>query len=161
MDYFGAAICVNGHAITSVLRPGEQHDPRCKKCGAEVIAQCRECTAPLRGSIRGVIAGYSVPNNCWNCGAAFPWRQKQLGEAQEILALRFDTEDWDTATKDRLTEVMGKVATDSVSPDYIMAVADWLDRSSGPVAKRTLWEIVKTVGTDFVVTAVKAKFGIP
>lgn len=125
------------------------------------MAECRACSAPLRGSMRGVLAGYSVPNNCWKCGAIFPWREKQLDEAQEILAMRFDTEDWDSATKDRLTEVMGKVAADAASPDYVMAVADWLDRSSGPAAKRTLWEIVKSVGTDFLINAVKAKFGIP
>jgi hypothetical protein len=75
--------------------------------------------------------------------------------------LQLENSDWDEATKERLSEIAGELSSNSANPDIVIATATWLDQHAGPAAKKALWGIVKTVGSDALITAVKAYFGLP
>lgn len=167
-EYYGAIVCESGHCISATREAGEAIDARCKTCGAKTWTKCTTppCNAPLRGYD---FDGYessepgleSVGNYCFVCGQPYIWRRNKMAEAHKLLELRSEVEDWDTATKARLEEVMGEIETGSVSGEYVMAAADWLDQRGGASARKTLWEIVKAVGADALVSYVKTRIGIP
>jgi hypothetical protein len=91
-------VCMNGHQITTGAHSHPQHrQPFCSECGAETITQCPECNTDIRGfyHARNVIGAIDppVPNNCHNCGAAYPWRQTAIAEAIEVLQMDLDEQD--------------------------------------------------------------------
>jgi hypothetical protein len=87
--YLTAQVCTNGHPITSSI----EHSPEliakfCATCGAATRRACDNCAAPIQGEyyVPGVVAiglGYTPPNHCHNCGAAFSWTKAKLAAAKE------------------------------------------------------------------------------
>jgi len=161
--YYGAVVCENGHRLHALFQPGDVPDPRCGKCGTPTLTLCEECSAPLRGMMEagGPNQSDHVKDHCWNCGKPYPWRKKQIKNGQKLLAVHFEIEDWDQATKDRLREIAGEIETNDASGEYIVAVGTWLEQRGGPAAKNLLWDLVKSMGTDAVKTYVQARFGVP
>ena len=104
--------------------------------------------------------GDHIKDHCWNCGKPYPWRKKQIENGRKLLAIHFEIEEWDEATKDRLREIAGEIETNDATGEYIVAVGTWLERG-GPAAKNLLWDLVKSMGTDAVKSYVQARFGIP
>lgn len=90
--YRVAEVCPNGHVTTSRAdaRP-EQREPFCSRCGEATLTSCDCCAASIRGhyQVDGVIGGlaYEPPAYCYNCGAAFPWTQRKIDGAMELLEL--------------------------------------------------------------------------
>jgi hypothetical protein len=160
-DYYGAAVCAKGHVVSGLLRPGERGDPKCGRCGSETIVQCPRCEAALRGHVKGVPGGgLGLGDYCWSCGEPYPWRERQIADAKRLVELRSEIEDWDEATKQRLREITGEIAAGTANPDIVVATAEWLDQHAGPVAKKTLWEVVKAIGTQALESYVKLKLHI-
>lgn len=101
--YRPAAVCKRGHLITDDITRHPEVGKRCTKCGAPVLVACPECNARIRGEyhVEGVaiLGGKAAPppNFCDDCGAAFPWvnRQGRIYELQN----RIDDEDLDPASE--------------------------------------------------------------
>jgi len=101
--YDTAKICVNGHIITdSVQYDAHSQQNFCDKCGEELITNCIDCNAPIRGikRIPDYLAGsrpislHEPKPFCYNCGKPYPWTITKLDTAKE-LAKEFEgiTED--------------------------------------------------------------------
>ena len=100
-EYRQAAVCKRGHVETSdiQLRGGAVSD-RCAECGAKVLTGCPNCGTRIRGRYRSDVmigGGYEPPQFCDNCGAPFPWvdRQGRIYQLENML----DDEDLDPATE--------------------------------------------------------------
>jgi hypothetical protein len=83
-------VCPNGHASTGAAdRYTELCETFCSRCGEATITQCPSCDAPIRGTyfLAGYLStgDYSAPAHCHNCGAAFPWTERRIAGAVELL----------------------------------------------------------------------------
>ncbi len=86
-------ICYNGHVIT--WRAGTRPELRkqfCDRCGEATIVQCPNCNADIRGEhyVQGYhgpwgISPSSTPAFCPNCGASYPWTEKKIQAARELV----------------------------------------------------------------------------
>lgn len=89
--YRTAEVCLNGHVSTDAADEySELREKYCSKCGEVTIIQCYECGADIRGDyyVEGVISfggGYEPPSFCFNCGNPFPWTQRKLEAAVELV----------------------------------------------------------------------------
>lgn len=90
MGYYNyATICENGHVVSSMQR---NYQPHCEKCGAKTTSFCMNCNKPIHGRYEFEDAfeigfEYEKPYYCWNCGKPYPWTEKILNNAVEILSL--------------------------------------------------------------------------
>ncbi|AKI97988.1 DUF2321 domain-containing protein [Kosmotoga pacifica] len=89
--YHKALICKNGHIITDTIdTQPEKYEKYCSKCGAETIKKCEHCGAFIRGDyeIPGFVTiGFppELPKYCHNCGKPYPWTEKSIEAAKELL----------------------------------------------------------------------------
>lgn len=162
-EYYGAVVCQNGHVLSRMLRSGERPDPRCGKCGSNTITHCPSCDNAIRGARSDVPGGGpdNVRDHCWQCGSPYPWRQKQIADAEDVLALQIEVNDWDEATQDRLREITAEIVDGSANPDKVMLVARWLDQHAGDTARQALWEVIKTAGAEALIGLFKATYHLP
>ncbi|MBB5695511.1 DUF2321 domain-containing protein [Muricoccus pecuniae] len=93
-------VCTNGHVITdNAASLPHFRRPFCSICGESTITACPVCQASIPGEyhVPGVLvlsgATSTAPNNCANCGVAFPWRQASLASAVEILEMDLEGQD--------------------------------------------------------------------
>lgn len=91
-------VCMNGHQITGFARVSPQfRKQHCTECGAPTITSCPSCDAEMLGhfTIPGIYANAEkpTPNNCHECGVAFPWRQQAIDAAIEALQMGLDGQD--------------------------------------------------------------------
>lgn len=87
--YLNATICVNGHVISSC---DANYTAHCSTCGKTTISKCKDCSTNIRGEyeVPGIIGfgrGYSPPNYCYSCGKPFPWTERILNSAVELISL--------------------------------------------------------------------------
>lgn len=85
--YNGATICLNGHVISS-MEPN--YTPYCADCGKNSISNCQNCNENLRGSYEddySIETDYLAPSYCFNCGQPFPWTEKLINNAIELISL--------------------------------------------------------------------------
>lgn len=89
--YRTAEVCPNGHFSTDAADAHpELREKYCSKCGEATITQCPECNASIRGDyyVEGVIGlggGYEPPSFCFNCGKPFPWTERKIEAAIELV----------------------------------------------------------------------------
>lgn len=93
--YHGASICRNGHVISKYDANAQKH---CSICGAEIRSCCSSCNAPIRGlpELNALYLGdrpYTRPNYCHECGSPYPWIEKVIDSAIELIALDIDLDD--------------------------------------------------------------------
>lgn len=155
--YQQAEVCPNGHVITSAvnLNP-ERHEKFCSRCGEQTIVRCPKCEAVIRGrydvpQVVGLFE-YSPPAHCHSCGGAFPWTDRKIASAielvevsdslsaEEVQQFRSDLTD---LTKDspktqvasiRFKKMMAKAGT-SVASGVREIVVDILSEA----AKKAIW----------------------
>lgn len=89
--YRVAQVCPNGHVATTVadVNP-ELREAFCSQCGEATLTNCPECTAFIRGKyhvegIYGFGGGYEPPAFCYNCGSRFPWTERKIAGAVELV----------------------------------------------------------------------------
>lgn len=154
-----ALICASGHVLSRHLEEVAEPAERC----SAAISKCLNCGDRIRGDKPNfrVLARIAPPSHCAKCGTPYPWRMAELEQAEKTLQLKLETEDWDAATKTRLQELYGEIAVNKASTDYLVASAKWLEQRSGSAARNALWEIVKAIAAEGVVSAVRAGLGIP
>ena len=108
-------VCLNGHRINASAHSMPQfNSDYCAKCGAKTITECPRCATPIRGRYHnpGVlsVAQKPPPNNCHQCGSAFPWRIAEIAAVVEVLQMNLEDED---AAK--VPELVQQVATETPS----------------------------------------------
>lgn len=89
--YFTAQVCPNGHVISSAAdQYPEQREAFCGKCGEATLMACQSCSSAIRGyyHVPGVI-GLNPPSGppafCHGCGKAFPWTDRKISAAVELV----------------------------------------------------------------------------
>jgi hypothetical protein len=156
--YLTAEACPNGHVSTSRIEDSpELREQYCSKCGEETMTQCPNCDANIRGhyDVEGVLilgGQFEPPAHCHNCGRPFPWTERRIDAAAELLeaggAVSADEvqqfrADLDTLTKEtpktqaaslRVKAVLGK-AGDAVATGVREIVVDVLSEA----AKKAIW----------------------
>jgi hypothetical protein len=88
LGFYGRQTCVNGHIASNYI--GATFETRkafCTKCGAETIINCPTCGEPQNGSSVDSVAVYKGPPDayCRNCGKPYPWTERQLEAAAELV----------------------------------------------------------------------------
>ena len=88
--YRVAQVCPNGHVATSSA--DQYHELReafCSKCGEATITACPGCNTSIRGYyyVEGVFSTreYEPPAFCHACGKPFPWTERKVAAAVELV----------------------------------------------------------------------------
>ena len=142
--YRNATICFNGH-VMSIYYANSQ--PYCSKCGKETYSYCEKCKAPIRGhyEVSGIVdltGRYDKPYYCYNCGAPYPWTQRILDNAVELLSLE---DELDEQTKQIIKEAIPTLMIES--PDTPIAAAKFkngMDKAS-QFAKNLFYQLLVDV----------------
>ncbi|MBE6710334.1 MAG: DUF2321 domain-containing protein [Ruminococcaceae bacterium] len=108
-SYYVAAVCTNGHMISSTLSSTFCNRNFCEECGAKVITSCSNCNTPIAGaemddpsdSIVFISSSTPVPKYCPNCGNPYPWTEKA---ALSLIRMLREEDDLDQNLIDRLEE---------------------------------------------------------
>ena len=131
MTYHGATICLNGHTVSKY---DSNYQKFCSRCGSETYSHCPSCNSPIRGlyDVEGVaIIGsrpYSVPYYCYNCGSPYPWTQKILDNAVELLSL---DEDLDESSKELIRSAIPELIVDTpTTPVYAAKYKKGISKAS-------------------------------
>jgi len=111
--------CLNGH-VTWFDGAEWAQTLFCPDCGAETIAACPACSAPLQGSGEVVIHGPPVitaqtvfsdpPAFCYRCGRPLPWTEAAL---QALADTVNEDEQLDETEKRQLNEAVRDVVADT------------------------------------------------
>ena len=154
--YNGATICLYGH-IVSKCKANAQ--PFCSQCGKETYSKCKECGAGLRGTYEqdGVIdltGYYKKPFYCYQCGAPYPWTERVIMNAVELISL---DEELDEESKKLIKDAIPDLLVDS--PTTPVAVAKYKKGISkaGKVVVNALYNLFVDIVSE---TVKKALFGI-
>jgi hypothetical protein len=150
-------VCLNGHKISEYAATMPQFSkPHCSTCGGRTIQECPECHAPIQGHYNspGVfsVSETPVPNNCHNCGTAYPWRQAAIASAIEVLQIDLIGQDAAEAA-----ELVNAVAIDTprteISALKLKRLLPKLGKATYDVAVKVISDIAsetakKTLGLD-------------
>jgi hypothetical protein len=94
MARYAAAVCMRGHYRDTILdlHPAEEVEKYCSECGAPVIQTCPHCSAKILGAYEGVTGvGPDKPENfCFQCGAPYPWADRDALIMQLRNVLEFE-----------------------------------------------------------------------
>jgi hypothetical protein len=89
--YRVAEVCPSGHVSTDAADASpELREKFCSRCGEATMMACPGCKADIRGDYYvegffGVGHEYKPPAHCHNCGASFPWTERKVAAAVELL----------------------------------------------------------------------------
>lgn len=105
-----AQVCPNGHVATTAADANpELREAFCSQCGEATSTNCQKCNAPIRGDyhVEGVFgSGYEPPAFCHNCGSRFPWTERKIAGAVELVEVGADLSPEEVQQfKDDLTEL--------------------------------------------------------
>ena len=142
MPYKNATICLNGHVISHSKSNAENF---CSQCGSKTYSSCPKCNTPIRGvyDVDGVaILGeryYEKPYYCHNCGAPYPWTQKILDNAVELLSL---DDDLDSSSKELIKNAIPDLIVDTpTTPIAIKKYRKGLARA-GEILKNSMRQLL-------------------
>ena len=91
-------ICLNGHVANEATRAFPADCRKfCEQCGEPTTTRCEACRSDIRGpfvSAHGTMLAanphttdpWRVPQFCEHCGKVFPWTERALAAAREIVA---------------------------------------------------------------------------
>lgn len=155
MPYHKATICLNGHVLSTYEANFQK---RCSKCGTETYSNCTNCQSPIHGvvEIKGAVVvgkrSYDLPYYCYECGAPYPWTQKILNNAVELLSL---DDGLDDASKDLIKNALPELLVDT--PTTPLAVAKYRKGMvhAGQIIKDSMYQLLVDVVSE---TAKKALF---
>ena len=153
--YNGATICLNGHVVSMY---NENAQAYCSQCGNETFSKCSSCGAPIRGKYEqdGIIdltGYYDKPYYCYQCGAAYPWTEKTLANAIELLSLDDEIDD---ISKELIKSAMPDLIVDT--PTTPVAVAKYKKgvAKAGQIVRDALYNLLIDVVSE---TVKKSLFG--
>lgn len=147
--YNGATICLNGHVVSISLANSQ---PYCSKCGKETFSKCSNCGSPIRGTYvaDGIIdlsGRYNKPFYCFQCGAAYPWTDKILENAVELISL---DEGLDDNSKMLIKEAIPDLIVDTpITPVAIAKYKKGISKA-GVIVKDALYNMLIDIVSETV-----------
>ncbi len=149
MAYYNATICLNGHIVSSCKASFQKY---CSMCGKETYSRCPSCHASIHGLIKldglAITGPYIKPFYCYECGSPYPWTQKILSNAVELLSL----DDYlDDASKELIKNAIPELMVDT--PTTPLAVAKY--RKGMAHAGQTIKDLMHQLLVDVVSETVK------
>lgn len=94
-------VCLNGHQLSVTVKRPSENEGFCKKCGAETTCECLNCHSYIKGFYEPDGIAYlgkriaELPSYCESCGKPFPWTEKVLESAHELILLDDNLSDKD------------------------------------------------------------------
>lgn len=156
--YRVAQVCPNGHvATTAADQNPELREAFCSRCGEATIMHCPNCNASIRGyyNVEGVLGlggSYEHPAFCHNCGNAFPWTERKIASAfelvevgaelspEELRQFRLDlTELTKDSSKTQVASLRFKKVMTKVGAPIASGVRDIVIDILSETAKKTIW----------------------
>lgn len=150
MSYHGATICLNGHVMSKYDTNSQNH---CSTCGEKTYSYCTQCNSPIRGLINpeGVaIIGkrpYTRPDFCYNCGAPYPWTQKILDNAVELLSL---DDELDIASKELIKNSIPDLLVDTPTTPVAIAKYQKHIAKAGEIVRNSMYNLLIDVVSETV-----------
>lgn len=126
MTQYYQLICKNGHQESFWHSLGNQSSIFCEKCGEITIDKCLHCNYPINGYYYpdGVITlgpdTFPIPSYCKDCGKPYPWTEKILNNAIELISL---DDDLDSRTREIIKNAIPDLLVDT--PTTPLAVAKY------------------------------------
>jgi len=155
--YRVAEVCPNGHVSTNAADqyPGLR-EKYCSRCGEATMTQCPACNADIRGDyhVEGAFgfSEYEPPAHCHNCGKAFPWTDRKVAGAVELLEAGSDlsaaeiaqvrsdlTELTRDSPKTQAASLRFKKAMSKVGATVASGVRDIVVDILSETAKKSIW----------------------
>lgn len=155
MPYTNAKICLNGHVVSL---DSKNEDTFCSRCGAETFSVCQNCGAPIRGYyyVEDIImfepTDYKKPYYCYKCGAPYPWTQKILDNAVELLSL---DDELDSSSKELIKSAIPDLIVDTPTTPIAIAKYHKGIANAGQIIKGSLRQLLIDVISE---TAKKTLF---
>lgn len=90
MGYKTACICLNGHIISGNIDDYNDKSEYCSICGEKTFTSCQKCNTKIKGDYDYDIwydTLQFIPYYCSSCGEPFPWTEKILNNAIELVSL--------------------------------------------------------------------------
>lgn len=119
MRYYNATICLNGHVVDKHIANAQKF---CTICGKETYSACSNCQSPIHGVIKlnGAIGTprYNKPFYCHDCGLPYPWTQKILNNAVELVAL---DDELDNTSKELIKNAIPELLIESSTTPVAIA----------------------------------------
>lgn len=140
-------ICLNGHIVNDSFEDyPDFNEDYCSKCGQKTIVTCPHCETPIRGNYRvpGSCNEYkiSVPAYCHHCGAPFPWTEKILDNAVELLS--YDAE-LSEETKQLIKDAIPGLLVDSIDTELSIVKFNSGISKASDFIKNALYDILINV----------------
>ena len=156
--YDTALVCRNGHVITDTMKTSPGMIAKfCIKCGAEVVSECENCHADIRGyyHVPGVIGlfEYNPPKFCHECGTAYPWTATRLEALKEIAN---QTAGLSLKEREELSKSIDDLVKDTPRTEL---AARAFKRLMKKVPAET-WDTMKPILVQVVVEAAKKSLGL-
>lgn len=157
-----AAVCRGGH-VQAWFVYAHAPAPHCMKCGEPVITECPnpECSTPLPADDNMGEWVTEYHQHCPACGKPYPWRADAIERARRSLEEAAEVEDWNVAVKDRALELVGEIAADKASGSSVATALRWIEQRGGKGAKSIILDVVKSIGTDALETALRSHDLLP
>ena len=148
-NFLTAQICENGHIITSDTDQFSLYF--CTQCGSKALDKCPSCGEPIHGSYFDYDIAFvpkpleQAPHYCYHCGKAYPWTQKILDNAIELLSL---DEDLDSNTKSIIKNAIPNLLVDT--PETPIATAKYQSAigKAGQVLKDSMRQLLIDLITE-------------
>ena len=158
---YRAAVCQAGHIATwdETIKPSTPH---CGRCGAVVLTACPSCNRILEGrSYEFATDAQPYDAYCKECGKPFPWRIAAVERAKRTLAVEADVEDWNVAVKDRASEMIDDIASDSAKGSEVVSSLKWLAQRGGEGAKAIIVDTIRSIGPEALKGYLKSQGLLP
>lgn len=143
--YSTAQICLNGHVITPDIKDNGTQT-YCTKCGKPIISTCPHCSKPIRGlrndDIYYMLEEYVCPSYCYNCGKPYPWTERILNNATELISL---ADELDANTKELIKSAIPDLIIDTPSTPVAAAKYSKALSDAGDVLKNSLHNLLVDV----------------
>lgn len=151
--YNVACICLNGHVISQFAATQPEHSTKfCSTCGDVTIKACRHCATSIRGhySVPGVVGFYDYhrPSFCFNCGQPYPWTERAIVAATELISEESNLAGDDSA---KLAETVKSLTIDSAQTPV---AASRLKKTLSTLGKATA-EGVKSILVNVITESAK------
>lgn len=115
MPYHGVTICRNRHVVNLYKDNASKF---CPICGAETYSKCPHCNTSIKGLWYSPDVldfrppSYDVPSFCEVCAAPYPWTEKILENAVELIEL---DDELDLSTKELIKTAIPDLVSDTLS----------------------------------------------
>jgi len=143
-------VCLNGHVISAYADTRPQFtSPFCDKCGARTISVCQHCNMKIRGAYNSPGA-YTLPpkippNNCHECGEAYPWRAERIAALNEMIA---ESERLSADEKAQMTVAVSDLSTDNPRTELGVSRFKRLAKAAGMGAKDANYKFAVDVASE-------------